>query len=221
MTSTGPTSPNKNNSNSAATTNNSGVGTSSSPLHFLTFSATGTQLLYDFGQTSGRYGAARRTLEAQRFNETTARMQVLLNVRRAYFGARANRELVDVARETLEGQQIHLQQVQGFVSVGTQPQIALAQQKAAVANAQVQLITAQNNYDTARAQLNQAAGIPGGTASAKRSRTRSARRAASTARPSRRSARSARRARSTAPTRGSGSSGRSASARPGPSSRAA
>jgi outer membrane protein len=32
-----------------------------------------------------------------------------------------------------------------------------------VANAQVQLITAQNNYETAKAQLNQAAGIPGGT----------------------------------------------------------
>jgi outer membrane protein len=54
-------------------------------------------------------------------------------------------------------------QVQGFVQVGTQPAIALAQQKAAVANAQVLLITAQNNYETAKAQLNQAAGIPGGT----------------------------------------------------------
>jgi outer membrane protein len=32
-----------------------------------------------------------------------------------------------------------------------------------VANATVQLITAQNNYETAKAQLNQAAGIPGGT----------------------------------------------------------
>ena len=42
-------------------------------------------------------------------------------------------------------------------------EIALAQQKAAVANAQVQLITAQNNYDTSKAQLNQAAGMPGGT----------------------------------------------------------
>ncbi len=88
---------------------------------------------------------------------------ILANVRKAYFNARADYELVDVARETLDDQQTHLQQVQGFVSVGTQPPIALAQQKAAVANAQAQLITAQNNYETAKAQLNQAAGIPGGT----------------------------------------------------------
>jgi outer membrane protein len=50
-----------------------------------------------------------------------------------------------------------------MVQVGTQPPIALAQQKAAVANAVVQLITAQNNYETAKAQLNQAAGIVTGT----------------------------------------------------------
>jgi outer membrane protein len=56
-----------------------------------------------------------------------------------------------------------LKQVVGFVSVGTQPPIALAQQKAAVATAQVQVITAQNNYETAKAQLNQAAGIVGDT----------------------------------------------------------
>jgi outer membrane protein len=70
---------------------------------------------------------------------------------------------VDVARQTLDDQNKHLMQVQGFVQVGTQPEVALAQQKAAVANARVQLITAQNTYETAKAQLNQAAGIMGGT----------------------------------------------------------
>jgi outer membrane protein len=84
-------------------------------------------------------------------------------VRRAYFGARAAKELVDVAKETLADQNKHLMQVQGYVQVGTQPPIALAQQKAAVANALVALINAQNGYETAKAQLNQAAGTPGGT----------------------------------------------------------
>jgi outer membrane protein len=48
--------------------------------------------------------------------------------------------------------------------VGTQPEIALAQQKAAVANAKVQLIGAQNTYETDKAALNEAAGLVGGTA---------------------------------------------------------
>ncbi|HEY6461976.1 MAG TPA: TolC family protein [Polyangiaceae bacterium] len=127
------------------------------------FGLSATQLIYDFGQTSERYHAAKLNAESQRLAERTAKLSILLNVRRAYFNARANKELVDVARETLGDQNKHLAQVQGMVQVGTQPPIALAQQKASVANAVVQLITAQNNYETAKAQLNQAAGLPQGT----------------------------------------------------------
>jgi outer membrane protein len=130
---------------------------------FWNFGVTATQLLYDFGQTSEKYHAAQASMESQEVAERTARLIVLSAVRKAYFNARAAKELVDVARETLGDQNKHLMQVQGFVQVGTQPEVALAQQKAAVANAQVQLITAQNNYETAKAQLNQAAGYPGGT----------------------------------------------------------
>ncbi len=127
------------------------------------FGVGATQLLYDFGQTSERHRAAAATVEAQRAAEQLTRLQILASVRRAYFNASAARDLVDVARETLAGQDRHLTQVQGFVGVGTQPMIALAQQKAAVANARVSLITAQNGYETAKAVLDQAAGLPGGT----------------------------------------------------------
>jgi outer membrane protein len=127
------------------------------------FGVTATQLIYDFGQTPERAKAAGLNADAQRVAERTTRLQVLLTVRTAYFNARAMKDLVDVAKETLDDQNKHLMQVQGYVQVGTQPPIALAQQKAAVANAIVQLISAQNNYETAKAQLNQAAGITSGT----------------------------------------------------------
>jgi len=135
----------------------------STSYDYFQFGLTATQLIYDFGQTSQKYDAAKLSADSQRVAEQTARLGVLLNVRKAYFAARANKELVDVAKETLGDQNKHLAQVQGMVTVGTQPQIALAQQKAAVANAVVQLITSQNNYETSKAQLNQAAGMPGGT----------------------------------------------------------
>jgi outer membrane protein len=127
------------------------------------FGVTAAQLVYDFGQTTERHHAAQSTVDAQRAQERTTRLQILSTLRRAYFNARAMKELVDVASETLDDQNKHLLQVQAFVQVGTQPPIALAQQRASVANAQVQLITAQNNYETAKAQLNQAAGTTGGT----------------------------------------------------------
>jgi outer membrane protein len=135
----------------------------STSYDYWSFGLTGSQLIYDFGQTYEKFKAADLTVDVQRYGEQTTRLQILLNVRTAYFNARAMKELVDVAQETLDDQNKHLAQVFGQVQVGTQPPIALAQQKAACANALVQLIQAQNNYETSKAQLNQVAGIVSGT----------------------------------------------------------
>ena len=84
-------------------------------------------------------------------------------VRTAYFAARAAKDLVAVARETLANQEAHLRQIQGFVEVGTRPEIDLAQARTDRANARVQLINAENGYEVAKAQLNLAMGIEGPT----------------------------------------------------------
>lgn len=130
---------------------------------YWSFGVSATQLVYDFGQQSSRYRAAETSAEAARIEEQVLRLQLVFGVRRAYFDARAAKDMVGVAQEALDDQNRHLEQVDGFVRAGTQPEIALAQQRAAVANAQVLLITAQNAYETTKAQLNQAAGLTGST----------------------------------------------------------
>src|SRR4029077_16982667 len=50
-----------------------------------------------------------------------------------------------------------------FVNTGIRPQIDLAQVRTALANANVQLVAAQNNYAVSMAQLNQAIGMPADT----------------------------------------------------------
>ncbi len=142
---------------------NAGSPTETTTGSFWSFGLAGSQLIYDFGQTAGRFDAAKDLVDADRATEKATEFQILVTVRNAYFTARADKELVGVAQETLSDQERHLAQVQGFVQVGTQPPIALAQQRAAVASARVALITAQNNYETAKAQLNQAAGLRGDT----------------------------------------------------------
>jgi len=123
------------------------------------FSITAQQTLWDASGQLARWRQNVASAEAVADNERTTRLTVSLNVRTFYFAARANKALMQVAKDTLTNQQKHLDQVQGFVKVGTQPEIALAQQRTAVANAEVQLITSQNNYEVAKAQLNQAIGI--------------------------------------------------------------
>jgi outer membrane protein len=121
--------------------------------------ANASMTVWDFGATLGRYQAASASAAALLASERAATAQVLLNVRTAFFAARARRDLVDVAEETLANQEAHLKQIQGFVSVGTRPEIDLAQARTDRANAEVSRIGAVAGYQTARAQLNQAMGL--------------------------------------------------------------
>ncbi|WP_224370425.1 TolC family protein [Hyalangium versicolor] len=128
-----------------------------------TLGATASQLLYDFGQTTGRWRAAQSSAEAQASTGEQTRLDVLANVRTAYFNVLAQQALLQVARETLANEESHLNQVQAQVEVGTRPEIDLLQQKTSLSNARLQLIQSQNAYATSKAQLNQAMGVKGST----------------------------------------------------------
>jgi outer membrane protein len=140
-------------SNSA--TSNSLTGNS------FTFGLSGTQLLWDF-QTVDRYRASRASVISLRATYQATLLKTVLTVRMAFFQAQAYRALVKVQDETLANEIKHQAQTEGFVKVGTQPQIALAQARTDVANARVALIQAQNNYRIAKAQLNQSMGVAQG-----------------------------------------------------------
>jgi outer membrane protein len=124
-------------------------------------SVTLNQLLYDFGQATGRYDAAQAQAQAQADSERAVGLLAELSVRSAFFDARANKSLVEVARQALTNQEAHLGQIESFVQVGTRPDIDLAQARSDAANARVQLISAENTYDISRATLNQAMGVEG------------------------------------------------------------
>jgi outer membrane protein len=142
-----------------------GGGTSQSwaTFDYFNLGLSASQLLYDFGQSRSRWRSAQASADSQRTSERSTLEQVLFAVRTAYFQARAAKSAVTVAVDTLANQQKHLGQIEGFVEVGTRPEIDLAQAKTEVANAQVQLIAAQTDYAIAKAQLNQAMGVEAST----------------------------------------------------------
>lgn len=127
-----------------------------------TLGLSASQPLFDafswYSATAGRAAAA-----AQAETERDSVQAVVLAVRTAWFQAAAARDLVEVAKETLANREAHLTQVQGFVEVGTRPEIDLAQARADRANAVVQLIGAENDLATGHAQLNQAMGVAAST----------------------------------------------------------
>lgn len=143
-----------------------GTATGAMPSSFDTFNYFNAglqvnQFIWDFGQTTDRWGAAKESAASQRSTEKATLLTVVLGVRTAYFTARAQRDLVAVAEETLANQERHLRQIEGMVQVGARPEIDLAQARSDRATAEAALIGAENNYAIARAQLNVAMGVEG------------------------------------------------------------
>jgi len=120
-----------------------------------------SQLIFDFGAGTNRWRAAKARAEAQGATERATALAVDFNVRSAFFDARANKALVEVARENLNNQLKHLEQTQGMVEAGTRAEIDLIQSRTDTANARVQLINAENTYQTSKITLNSAMGVLG------------------------------------------------------------
>jgi len=135
------------------------VTSSFTSYSFWSTQLSATQLIYDFGESINRWKAARVNADASVEGVHITEAQIDYNTRVAFFSARAAKDLVGVTRDTLANQEKHLGQVQGFVEVGTHPEIDLAQARADRATAQLQFINAENNYAVARATLNLAMGI--------------------------------------------------------------
>lgn len=124
-----------------------------------TFSASASQLIYDFGQTSERWRASESNVASAKSSERGVQVQVVTNVRRAYFLARAQKDLITVAADGLANQEKHLEQIDGLVESGMRPEIDRVTAQTNVANARVQLIAAQNAFALACATLDQAIGL--------------------------------------------------------------
>jgi outer membrane protein len=150
-----------NTSPSPGFTSTRSAGTSFDTFNFYSSNLALSQLIWDFGQTSGRWRASQALAEATALQERTTAEQVLFQVRFAFFEARADKALVAVAEENLTNQRRHLEQIQGFVEAGTRQPIDLTQARADTLNAQVQLINAENTYVTSKVLLNQAMGADG------------------------------------------------------------
>jgi outer membrane protein len=145
-------------SGSIATGSNGAVTGSSGPF---SVGLTGNMLVWDFYQSLGRLRASESTGDSLKATEAETRITVRQGVRSAFFNARAQKALAKVAKDTLDNEDRHLQQVEGFVRAGTHPEIDLVQEKSTRATALFQQIQAQSNYEVSKALLNQAMGIEG------------------------------------------------------------
>jgi outer membrane protein len=137
------------------------VSNSGATFNNFAFGLTLSQLVWDFGVAWENWRSALAKVESLASVEKDTWRQQAALVRSSFFAAQASRALVEVGRATVSAQAQHLQQTEGFVRVGTQPEIALYTARANLANARYQLTNAESNYGIALAQLQQAMGVDG------------------------------------------------------------
>ncbi|MHB1845373.1 MAG: TolC family protein [Deltaproteobacteria bacterium] len=118
--------------------------------------------LWDFGRTLHGVDSAQSAARGAEEDLATTDHQVVLNVRADFFGALAAQQLVAVAQKQLSDMQEHLELAEGRLEVGAGAQFDVSTAKSNVATAQIVLLQNQNNFDVARATLNQAIGFAHG-----------------------------------------------------------
>jgi TolC family type I secretion outer membrane protein len=147
--------------NSSANYNASGrIGSNAWTFYdFYSVGPTLTQNIYDFGRTANSVAANRENVKASEQDLTTTKQLVVLNVKQAYFSVLQTQRLIQVAEDTVKQMQDHLAQAQGFYQAGTRPKIDVTKAGVDLANAQLALVQARNNYQVAQVTLNNALGL--------------------------------------------------------------
>ncbi|MFT5702544.1 MAG: outer membrane protein [Desulforhopalus sp.] len=117
-----------------------------------------SQLIYDFGQTTGAIESSKLTKEAARSNIEQYLQDVILLVKESFYNVLETKYLIDVAREKKESYEKHLYRAKKFYQAGVRTQIDITNAELELANSRLELLRAKADLKSARVQLEQVIG---------------------------------------------------------------
>jgi outer membrane protein len=123
------------------------------------FSLNVSQLVWDFGRTSGTLESAKSLRDASAFDLKTARESLWLQVTQSYFTVLATQELVSAADETRKQMKKHLELARAQAEAGVRQRIDVTRAAADLSSAELSLVKAANAHRLARLALNSAMGV--------------------------------------------------------------
>jgi outer membrane protein TolC len=124
------------------------------------FTARFSQNVFDSFRREWNVQAAREDQTAAKFDLSTTRQDVILNVQTAYYNYLFARRLVEVNEEAVRRNIQSLERARGFFEVGTRPKIDVTRAQVDLANAELALVRARNGVAVTFATLNNAIGVP-------------------------------------------------------------
>jgi len=118
-----------------------------------------TQLIFDFGKTTGQIDQSRSTFRQTQEDYAGNRQKVVLDARTAYFGYLAGLRAVKVTEETVRQNRELVKQAQGFYEVGLKAKIDVTKAEANLYDAEASLIRVKNAAALAQVTLMNALGL--------------------------------------------------------------
>jgi outer membrane protein len=120
---------------------------------------TVNQMLYDFGRTGNAYDLARLNSRSAELEAERVKLDVILNVKQAYFDLLQAQRLVFLSRKTLEQAENHLKQAEAFFRAGSKPIFDVTRAEVEKNSMRLNLINSNNNMRISSIALNNAMGI--------------------------------------------------------------
>ncbi len=117
-----------------------------------------SQLLYDFGRTTGGVESTVFSRHAAQSNLEQKVHDVVFLVKEAYYSGLEKKALVQVARQTVDNYEKQLYRAKKFYEAGIRTQIDTTNAELELANAKLNLLRSKSNLKSARVELEQVIG---------------------------------------------------------------
>jgi len=137
-----------------------GIVRKGNPYNDYQSNVTLSQNIYDFEKTATQVKIQNLSTDSARLDLENISSQTVFNVKQAYFAILQAARNRDVASETVQQFQQHLNQAKGFFEVGTKPKFDVTKADVDLSNAKLNLIKMENALRIARVNLNNAVGVP-------------------------------------------------------------
>ena len=119
-----------------------------------------SQLITDFGRTTNLLSSSEFQAKAEDKNAAATAADITLAVDQAFYNSLETRELVKVARQTLNARQTFVDKIQALTTARLKSDLDLSFAKVDVARARLLVLESRNNYQTSLAALSAILGYP-------------------------------------------------------------
>ncbi len=107
------------------------------------YTLSASQLLYDFGKTSNQIDSAKKNVEAANFDTVKNISSTVLNTKQAYYNILNSYQQINLAKESITIDELHLKQADNYFNAGVRTLIDVTDAKLQLSNSKLKLVQSQ------------------------------------------------------------------------------